>query len=177
MGLLKETFSLPPFWGHPSSPSPCRAQSCDSALPLSPTPARPHLSHPSALGDTFHIFKKKKKKTVLGSPTPKSHPEQAQGVTGKVKNNSHTSPCSQRCTLRIPETLNHLCLLGFVPHSSISTLSQFDPLAHLDLLPALLQLLGAQGGLSRWNFAFALPQPLPHGANQIPKLIQLLLAG
>lgn len=81
------------------------------------------------------------------------------------------------------DSINHLpglCFLGFVSHSSISRLSQFDfqlPLAHLDLLPALLQLLGAQGGLGRWDFAFTLPQPLPHGANQIPKLVQLLLAG
>lgn len=68
-------------------------------------------------------------------------------------------------------------------HSSISTpAANFSslvpaPCAHLDLLPALVQLLGAQGGLSGQHFAFALLQPLPHGPHQLPKLIQLLLAG
>lgn len=48
--LLKETFSLPPFWGHPSSSSlqsPALGAVDDSAE-LSQSPAHPDLSHPSA---------------------------------------------------------------------------------------------------------------------------------
>ena len=96
------------------------------------------------------------------------------------------SPAASREEPRIPETIKHLpglCFLGFIPHSSISTpAANFPspvlvPSAHLDLLPALVQLLGAQGGLSGRHFAFALPQPLPHGPDQLPKFLQLLLAG
>lgn len=87
---------------------------------------------------------------------------------------------------RTPETTNHctgLSFLGFIPRSGVSTpAANFPslvpaPAAHLDLLPAFVQLLGAQRGLGRRHFAFALPQPLPHGPDQLPKFIQLLLAG
>lgn len=40
-----------------------------------------------------------------------------------------------------------------------------------------MQLLGAQGGVGGRHFAFALPQPPPYGPDQLPKFIQLLLAG
>lgn len=127
------------------------------------------------------------KMSVLGSPTPKSCPDQAGGRKGNQAVSKRTfallpsprardhwmhtqtrgcSPPASTGECRILETIKQLpglCFLGFIPHSSISTpAANFStpvpaPSAHLDLLPALLQLLGAQGGLSRRHFAFALP--------------------
>jgi len=147
-----------------------------------------------------------RKRVSSGLPLPNPRPEQAgEGRESRQRPGgpSHRSllhkPGTTGCTdtvgwslvgstgePTIPETIKHLpglCFLGFIPRSSVSTpAANFSslvpaPAAHLDLLPALVQLLGAQGGLSGRHFAFALLQPLPHGPDQLPKLIQLLLAG
>lgn len=101
----------------------------------------------------------------------------------------HTGGCSPAASTgkpRITESIKNLpehCFLGFIPYSRVfAPAANFSnlfpaPSAHLDLLPAFVELLGAQRGLCRRHFALALLQPLPHGSNQLSEFVQLLLAG
>lgn len=102
---------------------------------------------------------------------------------------THRGGCSPAVSAgkpRITESMKNLpeyCFLGFIPCSRVfAPAANFPnlfpvPSAHLDLLPAFVQLLGAQRGLCGRHFALVLLQPLPHGSNQLSEFVQLLLAG